>query len=175
MLSVGPTLMEKRRKWEISVNNKCMGSSGVCITSLELSSVGTECQNLYISVWMSWLSLVAQMVNNLPAMWETQVWSLGQEDPLEKGMANHASILVWRIPWVEEPGGLQSTGSQRVGHNWVTEHTRTSLHSLWKILLYPCGEWEWKKQMIPENYYKNNFLFEPPRVPRPHFENCSLA
>ena len=120
-------------------------------------------------------SLVSQTVRNPPAMQETQVWSLGQEDPLEKGMANHASILVWRIPWVEEPGGLQSTGSQRVGHNWVTEHTRTSLHSLWKILLYPCGEWEWKKQMIPENYYKNNFLFEPPRVPRPHFENCSLA
>ena len=52
---------------------------------------------------------------NLPAMRETQIWSLGWEDPLEKGMATHSSILVWRIPWTEEPGGLQSMGSQRVG------------------------------------------------------------
>ena len=50
----------------------------------------------------------------------TQVWSLGQEVPLEKGMATHSSILAWRIPWREEPGGLQSMGLQRVGHDWVT-------------------------------------------------------
>ena len=59
-------------------------------------------------------SLVAQTVKNLPAMKETQVLSLGQEDPLEKGMAPHSSILAGRIPWTEEPGGLQSMGSQRV-------------------------------------------------------------
>ena len=53
-----------------------------------------------------------QMVKNLPAMQETQVQSLGQEDPLEKGMATHSSILAWRIPWTEEPGGLQSMGSK---------------------------------------------------------------
>ena len=58
---------------------------------------------------------MAQMVKNLPAMGETQVQSLGQEDSLEKGMATHSSILTWRNPWTEEPGGLQSTGSQRVG------------------------------------------------------------
>ena len=51
-------------------------------------------------------SLVAQMVKNLPPMQETQVRSLGQEDPLEKGLASHSSILAWRIPWIEEPGGL---------------------------------------------------------------------
>ena len=56
------------------------------------------------------------MVKNLPAMWETQVQFLGWEDPLEKGLTNHSSILAWRIPWTEEPGGLQSMGSQRVGH-----------------------------------------------------------
>ena len=61
--------------------------------------------------------LVAQMVKNLPAMWETQVQSLGQEDPLEKGMATHSSILAWKISWTEELGQLQSMGSQRVGHN----------------------------------------------------------
>ena len=53
-----------------------------------------------------WASLVAQMVKNLPAMWEIWVWSLGQEDPLEKGMATHSSILAWRIPWTEKPGWL---------------------------------------------------------------------
>ena len=56
------------------------------------------------------------VVKNLPSVQETQVGSLGREDPLEKGMAIHSSILAWRIPWTEEPGGLQSTGSQRVGH-----------------------------------------------------------
>ena len=55
------------------------------------------------------------MVKNLPAVQETQVLSLGQEDPLEKGMTIHSSILAWRTPWTEEPGGLQLTGSQRVG------------------------------------------------------------
>ena len=61
-----------------------------------------------------WASLVAQMVKSLPA---TQVRSLGQEDPLKKGMATHSSILVWRISWTEEPCGLQSMGSQRIGHD----------------------------------------------------------
>ena len=60
---------------------------------------------------------MAQMVKNLPALQETQVRSLGGEDPLEMGMETHSSILAWRIPWTEEPGGLQSMGSQRVGHD----------------------------------------------------------
>ena len=64
-----------------------------------------------------WDSLVAQRLKHLSAMWETWVLSLGQEDPLEKEMATHSSILAWRIPWTEEPGGLQSTGSQKVGHD----------------------------------------------------------
>ena len=62
-------------------------------------------------------SLVAQTVKNLPAMLETWVQSLGRENPMEKGMATHSNILAWRIPWTEESGGLQSVGSQRVGHN----------------------------------------------------------
>ena len=62
-------------------------------------------------------SLVAQRLKHLPPMQETQVRSLGWEDPLEKEKATHSSILAWRIPWTEEPGGLQSTGSQRVGHD----------------------------------------------------------
>ena len=60
---------------------------------------------------------MAQMVKNLPAMWETWVRSLGWEDPLEEGMATHFSILAWRIPWAEKPGGLQSERLQRVRHD----------------------------------------------------------
>ena len=59
-------------------------------------------------------SLVAQAVKNLRAMWETEVQFLGDEDPLEKGMATYSNILAWRIPWTKEPGGLQSIGLQRV-------------------------------------------------------------
>ena len=60
---------------------------------------------------------MAWMVKNLPTMWQTRVGSLGQEDPLEKGTATHSRVLAWRIPRTEEPGGLQSMGSQRVGHS----------------------------------------------------------
>ena len=62
-------------------------------------------------------SLVALMVKRLSTMWETSVRSLGQEEPLEKEMATHSSILAWKIPWMKEPGRLLSMGSQRVGHN----------------------------------------------------------
>ena len=65
-------------------------------------------------------SLVTQMVNHLSTMQETRVQSLGQEDPLEKEMAIHSSTLAWKIPWTEEPGRLQSMGSLRVRHDWVT-------------------------------------------------------
>ena len=90
-----------------------------------------QCPNPYIprliilqsSHWKHLLSLSttkAQRLKRLPAMKETWVPSLGREDPLEKEMATHSSILAWRIPWTEEPGGLQSMGLQRVGHDWAT-------------------------------------------------------
>ena len=66
---------------------------------------------------------MAQMVKNLLTLQETWVQFLGQEDPLEKGMAAHSSFLAWRIPWTEEPGGLWSMGSQRVGYDWATNST----------------------------------------------------
>ena len=65
----------------------------------------------------SWTSLVAQFIKNPPAMWETWFRYLGWEDPLEKGMATHTSIVAWRIPWTEEPGRPQSMELQSVGHN----------------------------------------------------------
>ena len=90
-------------------------------------------------------SLVAQMVKNLPAMQETWALSLIREDLLEKGMAIHSSILAWRIPWTEEPGRLQSMGSQRLRHDWVTNtHTfriRYRCSRLWdRKLRNPRGE-----------------------------------
>ena len=70
-----------------------------------------------IQVLLCLVIIVAQRLKCLPAMWETWVPSLGREDPLEKEMATYSSILAWRIPWAEEPGGLQSTGLQRVEPN----------------------------------------------------------
>ena len=77
-----------------------------------------------MSDWTTYICapLVAQTAKNLTEMQETPVQSLGQEDPLEKEMATHSNILAWRIPWTEEPGGLQSMGSQRVGHDLGNQH-----------------------------------------------------
>ena len=85
-----------------------------------------------------WASLVAQRLEHLPAMQETWVWSLGREDPLEKEMATHSSILAWRIPWTEELGGVQSTGSQRVRLDWATS-----------LALFTFMHWRRKWQPTP--------------------------
>ena len=99
-----------------------------------------------------WASLVAQSVKNLPAVQETQVWSLGQEDPLEKEMVTHSSILAWKIPLTEKPGGLQSMGLQRVGHYWATNTYLLTVKSgflllsqsfLLQTLLKSC-KWAWR-------------------------------
>ena len=74
-------------------------------------------EGISYSLQYSWVSLVAQMVKNLPAMWETWVQYLSWEDPLKESRATHSSILAWRTPWTKEPGGLQSMGLQRVGHD----------------------------------------------------------
>ena len=81
---------------------------------------------------------MAQTVKHLPAMWETWIRSLGQEDPLEKEMATHSSTLVWKIPWTEEPGRLQSMGSQRVGHDQAISlslsfHILIGKRIVWKV------------------------------------------
>ena len=83
-----------------------------------------HCESLHtcnIQYYTSTISLVAQFVKNLPAVQETQVQFLGWEDPLEKEMAIHSSIVAWRIPWTEEPGGLQSMGFARVGHDLLAK------------------------------------------------------
>ena len=81
-------------------------------------------------VYVTYMYVVlAQVVKHLPVMRETWIRSLGQEDPLEKDMATHSSTLAWRIPWTEEPGRLQSMGSQRVGHDWATSLSLSFFHT----------------------------------------------
>ena len=113
---------------------------GKCLVHSRLSI------NIHLFKWWSpevasmtlfWASfcfyLVAQIVKNLSAIWENQVWSLGQEDTLGKWVATHFSILAWRIPWPEEPGGLQPMGSQKIGHNWVTNTFFVLFKSQWVL------------------------------------------
>ena len=78
------------------------------------ADLGRDHTVLWVFEIFLWAVLVSQMIKNLLAMWETWVWCLGRKDPLEKGMATYSSILAWRIPWMEDPGGLQSMGSRRV-------------------------------------------------------------
>ena len=78
-----------------------------------------------------WASPEAQWVKNRPANEGDMGWSLGQEDPLEKEKATHSSILAWKIPWTEESGGLQTMGSQRVGHGLATEYAHTWMRGAW--------------------------------------------
>ena len=92
------------------------------------------------------------MVKCLPTMRETQVQSLGQEDLLEKEIATHSSILAWKIPWMEEPGRLQSMGSQRVGHDWVT-----SLHFIFSVKYNTSQPYlGYKKRKIDEEKNRNS-------------------
>ena len=84
---------------------------------MEIATSSFTFLNLELVLPFAGASLVAQRIKHLPAMQETCVQSQGWEDPLEKEMATHSSILAWRIPWTEEPEGLQSTGLQRVGHD----------------------------------------------------------
>ena len=88
-----------------------------------------------------WASLMAQMVKNLLAMQETLVRSLGWEDPLEKGMATHFSFLAWKIPGIEEPGGLQYMGSQRVGHNSTMNTLSLSYVRLYSVCVCSVSIW----------------------------------
>ena len=112
-----------------------------------------------------WASLVAQLVKNLPAVQETQVQSLGWEDPLEKEMAPHSSFLAWKISWTEEPGGLQSMGSQRVRHNWVT-NTYSKNVSL--ILQGPVQELLLELPMPSQQAF-----LRAPRIPCVHSYSCT--
>ena len=127
---------------------------------------------------------MAQKVKKLPAIQKIQVWSVGLEDPLEEGMTTHSSILAWRIPWTEEPGGLQSVGLQRVRHYWATKHIQGSLSNRvsglpedgkapgrrrYKNWAYEIGSWKYKptwRRVLPVSPFS-----PPPEHSIPHF--CS--
>ena len=98
---------------------------------VELKITWLETTPINVTLNLYWTSLVAHTVKHLPAMWETQVQSLGWEDPLEKEMATHSSTLAWKISWTEDPGRLQSMGLQRVGHDWVTSLSLKFFIQLW--------------------------------------------
>ena len=99
---------------------------------------------IYFSIFAwNWASLEVQLVKNLPAVQETWVWSMGWEDPLEKEMETHSSVLAWKISWTEEHDGLQSMGSQRVGHDWATNTYLLIL--VWEI---PWTEGTWGLQSL---------------------------
>ena len=120
-----------------------------CDSSRELDT--WVIHNKYLLSNLQWTSLVAQMVKNLPGMRETWVQSLGQEDTLEKRMATHSSILTWRISWTEEPGRLQSVGSQRVRHDWATNNlTFTETKGL------ECRPKKWEKHKELMTKFKGN-------------------
>ena len=118
---------------------------------------------------------VAQMVKNLPAKEQTWVSFLGGEDPLERGMATHSSILAWRIPQTEEPGGIQSMGSQRVGHDWVTnafttfqcdDHFEIHTNMDWILVLFSwkeyngvCQSYLGKKVVLEFKFAVNSEIF----------------
>ena len=130
MRSIIPFIPSKdflRTKWNTLCILKVLRNYAGIIITLELSMVQAIWKGLtqaskenMLPVGGKGASLVAQTIKHLPAMWETWVLSPGWEDTLEKEMATHSSTLAWKIPRMEEPGRLQSMGSQRVGHDWVT-------------------------------------------------------
>ena len=116
---------------------------------LTKSDRGLELKKASLEARIERASLVAQMVKNLPAMQETWIQSLSWEGPLEKGMATHSSILAWRIPWTEEPGGILSMQLQRLRHDWETNiftfvYTVVSIQETPKIYKKGCTDREKK-------------------------------
>ena len=115
------TFMHWRKKWQPTpgfLPGESLGWGSLVGCCLWVTQGRTRLKQLSSKLlWRA--SLVAQRVKNVRAMQEMQVQSLGLEDPLEKGMTTHSSILAWKISWTEEPGGLQSMGSLRVRHDWT--------------------------------------------------------
>ena len=118
--------------------------------SARTAQAGFILRHIYYALILTWALLVAQAGKNPPTMWETRVWSLGCKDPPEEGMATHSSVLAWRIPWTEKPGGLKSMGLQRVGHNWATKHVLTQ-HYVFYL-------WESKCRMRSTDNTRYDFL-----------------
>ena len=110
------------------------------------------------------------MIKNPLAMWETWVRSLVWEDPLEEGMATHSSILAWRILWTEEPGGLQSMESQRVGHNWATKHSTVQSLNI-QMMAQASGGWSEESREVSEGQKQEHK--DPPQRQKSLFSQFS--
>ena len=135
--------------------------------------------------WDDWASLVAHLVKKLPVMQETRIWSLCREDPLEKGMATHSSILAWRIPWTEEPNRLQSMGSQKVTHDQLTNTFTFNVH--WQRLFWRLIEramqiiYKVFKNMMPKgigishHYYQDHYYYYPYSTPTKRYDFIMVA
>ena len=106
------------RKDKTNLDSTLKNRDITLLTVCSLSPGKPICMHAFIYINTYMASLVAQTVKRLPTMWKTRVGYLGREKPLEKEMAIHSSTLAWKIPWTEEPGRLQSMGSQRVRHGW---------------------------------------------------------
>ena len=113
------------RSWEAGCS--WPGEEGQFLGNSRLVTPSALFPSVWVLAWVHWTSLVAQTVKHLSTMRETQVPSLGWEDPLEKEMAINSSTITWKIPWTEEPVRLQSMGPQRVGDYWAT--SRSHFHS----------------------------------------------
>ena len=116
-----PILINKKDVFELSYDLKIMVRNSNCFCTNIVGNQGFA---------------GSTVAKNLPSIQETWVRSLGWEDPLEKEIATHSSILAWKFPWTEEPGGLQSMGSQRVGHNLASEHIFVPTQDLHHYMVY---------------------------------------
>ena len=130
-LSKNRNTCQRYRSQKYKTTNTLTSREGL-VWIQELWSYGSQGQPF--KKYLFGVSLVAQMVKSLPAMRETWVQSPDWEDPLEKEMATHSSTLAWKIPWTEELGRLQSMGSQRVGHEWVTSVFSLSCWQLFAVI-----------------------------------------
>ena len=125
--------------WEDTLEKEMATYSSILARRIPWTVESTGSQRVRHN-WMTFTS-VAQILKSLPAMWETRVQSLGWEDPLEKGMATHTSILARKIPWTEQSGGLQSMGSQRVRHDWATITHSATMRQVLSPPFYRTGDW----------------------------------
>ena len=136
-------LIYKQEAIRPGIRYKCLGIS--------VNEILSFCPPLLIPLWLPWC--LSWLVKSLPAIWETKVQSLGEEDSLEKEMATYSSILAWRIPWTEEPGGLQFMRSQRVRYNWATEQQPLSyLRKCKQQTGYKCSAWS---SLLPASWSAN--------------------
>ena len=125
-----PPLLSEHKPWSLGLLCASEAAEGPCLP--RALQIWQEKQGKMI---VTWGSMMAQMVKNPPAVWETWVGSLGWEDPLEEGMATHSSILAWRTPWTKEPGELQSMGSQRLRHDWAISTAGLNVSVKFLVLL----------------------------------------